>query len=93
MEVKWLRRALNDLEAIASYIERDNPQAAQALVESIREKTERPGSFPYMGRASEKPDTREFFVYEHYLVSYRIRPGRIEILQIWHTAQDRGGRP
>lgn len=90
MEVKWLRRALKDLETIAAYIERDNPEPARTLVQSIRERTERLAAFPFLGRASEKADIREFFVHEHYLVSYRIRPGRIEILQVWHTAQDRG---
>jgi toxin ParE1/3/4 len=90
MEVKWLRRALKDLDTIATYVQRDNPEAARALVQSIREKTEHLGAFPYMGRAGEKPDTREFFVHEHYLVSYRIRPESIEILQVWHTAQERG---
>ena len=89
MEVKWLRRALADLDAIARYIERDNPEAARSLVRSVREKSKQLASFPFIGRASEKPDTREFVVHRHYLVSYRIRPERIEILQVWHTAQDR----
>ena len=93
MEVRWLRRALEVLDTIASYIARDNPAAARALVQRIRDTTERLASFPYVGRASEKADTREFFIHEHYLVSYRIRPERIEILQVWHTAQERGGRP
>ena len=91
MEVRWLRRALRDLDSIAGYIGRDNSEAARAPVRSVRATTEHLASFPYMGRASEKPDTREFFVHEHYLVSYRIRPGWIEILQVWHTAQERGG--
>ena len=91
MELRWLKRALEDLDAIAGYIARDNPVAAQSLVRSIRDKTENLISYPYMGRATEQADIREFFVHEHYLVSYRIRPGRIEILQVWHTAQDRRG--
>ena len=93
MEVKWLRRALEDLDTTAAHIARDNPAAARALVQSIRDKTERLTFFPYLGRASEKADTREFFIHEHYLVSYRNRPERIEILQVWHTAQERRGRP
>ena len=91
MEVKWLGRALRDLDAIAAHIARDNPDAARMLVESVREKTDQLASFPYLGRASEAPDIREFFVHERYLVSYRIRPRHIEILQVWHTAQDRRG--
>lgn len=89
MEVKWLRRALEDLQNIADFIESDNPKAARALVKDIGDKTQRLASFPFMGRASEKPDTRELIVHQHYLVSYRIRPGRIDMLQVWHTARNR----
>ena len=89
MELKWLRRALDDLQNIADFIERENPEAATAFVKDVRDKTQRLASFPFMGRPSEKPDIRELVVHQHYLVSYRIRPGRIEIMQVWHTARDR----
>lgn len=89
MEVKWLRRALHDLRNIADFIERENPKAAKAFVSDVRHKTQRLASYPFMGRSSERPDIRELVVHQHYLVSYRIRPGRIEIMQVWHTARDR----
>jgi toxin ParE1/3/4 len=89
METKWLRRALEDLRNIADFIEKENPKAARAFVNDVRNKTQRLASFPFMGRSTEMPDIRELVVHRHYLVSYRIRPGRIEILQIWHTARDR----
>lgn len=44
-----------------------------------------------MGRASERPDVRELVAHKNYLVSYRIRRDTIEILQVWHAAQKRGG--
>lgn len=93
MEVKWLRRALQDLDGIATYIARDKPEAARTLLREIRAQTEHLASYPFMGRAGEKPDTRELLVHKHYLVSYRLRPGRVEILQVWHIAQDRRPRP
>lgn len=89
MEVRWLKRALDSLDSTARYIEHDNPDAARDLLHTIRLKTEQLATYPFMGRASEKPDIREFFVHAHYLVSYRIRPGRIEILQVCRKAQDR----
>ena len=91
MIVKWLLRALNDLAAITTYIERDNPDAARHLAQSIREQTKQLAAFPFMGRASEKPDVRELVVHKNYLVSYRIQRDTIEILQVWHAAQMRGG--
>jgi len=92
MVVRWLNRALRDLVNITAYIERDNPEAARALARSIREKTNRLASFPFLGRASERRDIRELVVHKNYLVSYRIRPESIEVLQVWHAAQDRGRR-
>jgi addiction module RelE/StbE family toxin len=92
MDVRWLRRALQDLDSIAAYVARDNPTAARALLAAIRERTGQLASFPFMGRASERADVREFVVHRHYLVSYRVRPERIEILQVWHTAQERRGQ-
>ncbi len=93
MELRWLRRALGDLDRIAAYIAQDNPQAAHELVQAIREKTSHLFEFPFLGRASERTDIRELVVHEHYLVSYRIRREAIEILQVWHAAQKRGGEP
>ena len=89
MEVRWLRRALADLDAIAEYVAQDNPVAARSFIARVRDMTEQLANYPYLGRASERADVRELVVHDHYLVSYRVRPNGIEILQVWHTAQDR----
>ena len=93
MVVRWLKRALNNLAAITAYIERDNPEAARTLAQSIREKTNRLAAFPFLGKASAKPNIREFVVHRNYLVSYRIRPDVIEVIQVWHAAQKREDGP
>ena len=46
---------------------------------------------PIWDDSSEHPDVSEFVVARHYLVSYRVRQERVEILQVWHTAQNREG--
>ena len=89
MELRWLRRALRDLDSISAFIARDDPKAARELLLALREKVQRLSAYPYSGRASEQADVRELVVHEHYLVSYRIRMDRIEILQVWHARQDR----
>jgi len=71
----------------------NNPRPAEVLAQSIREKTARLATYPFLGRASEQDDVRELVVHENYLVSYRVWREAIEILQIWHAAQERGGRP
>lgn len=89
MELRWLRRALRDMDTIGTFIARDDPEAAREFLTELREKTQRLSEFPYMGRASEQADVRELVVHEHYLISYRIRMDRIEVLQVWHARQSR----
>lgn len=88
MELKWTRRALADLARIAEHIAQDNPAAATTLMQAFRQTTGHLCQHPYLGRAA-GPDCRELVLHRYYLLTYRIRPGRVEILQVWHTAQQR----
>ena len=88
-ELKWLRSALRDLDHIADYIANDDPERARSFVQEISERVEDLRRYPFMGRASEHPDTRELVVHRHYLVTYRLVGETVEILQVWHTAQNR----
>jgi addiction module RelE/StbE family toxin len=88
LDLKWTRRSLTDLARIIEYISQDNPEAARHLAVSIRAKAEQLRSFPYLGREV-LPNVRELVVHRHYLLTYRTKPGRVEILQVWHVAQRR----
>lgn len=87
-QLKWTRRALADLSDIAQFISQDKPEAARKLANAIRTKSQALQSTPHLGREI-MPDVRELVVHRHYLLTYRIRPDCIEILQIWHTARQR----
>ena len=76
---------MTNLDGVAEYIARDNPDAARSLVAKVRDVAEQLATYPYLGRASEREDVRESVVHRHYLVSYRVRQDCVEILQIWHT--------
>jgi toxin ParE1/3/4 len=86
MRVKWLRRALRNLEQEAAYIARENPQAAAALVVEADDSTRLLIRHPDMGRPGRVPGTREL-VLPHfpYVIPYRVREQRIEILRVLHT--------
>ena len=88
LQTHWSRRALSDLSDIIDFISIDKPQAARKLAQAIRAKTEALGTNPKLGRET-TPGVRELIVHRHYLITYRIKAGRIEILQIWHTARKR----
>lgn len=88
MQVKWLRRALQNLEQEAAYIARDNPRAAATLIEEADASTRLLAQHPDLGRPGRVPGTREL-VLPHfpYIIPYRIKAQRVEILRVLHTAR------
>lgn len=74
---------------IVQYIGEDNPKAAVGLMREMIEKTSMLAHFPYMGRAGFYPDTRELVVHRNYLVVYQVWADRVDIVQVWHAAQQR----
>ena len=88
LEVAWLRKALRNLEEEATYISQDNPQAAQQVVARIIDAIELLRLQPGLGRPGRVPGTRELPVANtHYLIPYRVRGQRIELLRIFHTSR------
>lgn len=88
LQLKWSKRALADFTRIIEYIAMDKSVASQQFAQLIRSKAEHLRSFPYMGREV-LPGVRELVLHRHYLLSYRVKPGCVEILQLWHVAQRR----
>jgi toxin ParE1/3/4 len=88
VRVRWLRRALENLDEEATYIARDNPEAAARLVERIAASIERLATHPASGRPARVPGTRELVVTgTPYLVPYRVRGETVEILRVFHGAR------
>lgn len=88
MRVRWLRRALKNLDEEAEYIARDNPQAATRIVERIATSVGQLATHPASGRPSRVPGTRELVVSgTPYIVPYRVHDDTVEILRIFHGAR------
>ena len=88
MQVKWLRRALRNLEQEATYIAQDNPQAAAALVLEADESTRLLTRHPDMGRPGRVPGTRELLLpHFPYILPYRVKAQQVEILRVFHTSR------
>lgn len=88
MQIKWLRRALNDLENIADYIALDNPTAALAMIDTIESVTDGLADHPKRGRDGRIPGTRELVIPGTVYISvYRLKPDRVEVLRVMHSAQ------
>ena len=58
MKVRYSRRALTQLDQIFSYIAKDNPAAASAVVDRIEALAVLLGRYPTIGRPTDKEDVR-----------------------------------
>ena len=90
MRVRWTPAAAADLQSISDYLEAHHPRyhgpTMRKLYGAIRELKQWPG----LGRPGRVPDTRELlFPPMPYVVVYRVREQRIEVLRVYHAAQDR----
>jgi addiction module RelE/StbE family toxin len=92
VSIEWLNAATRSLRQVHGRIAADNPEAARKVVNRIRQAVQRLGDFPESGRTGQVPGTREPVVPGlPYLVVYRVRQGSVEILRVFHTAQERVG--
>ena len=90
MQVFWKRRALADLDRIAIYISKNNPNAAREVVEYLRGTTEILSTHPFLGRIGRLDGTRELVVPSFlYILAYQIdrEADEIEVLGVFHDRQ------
>lgn len=88
MQVKWLRRALHNLDSEAAYIAQDSPKAAAQFIDHITKSVARLVDHPHLGRPGRMSGTRELVVTRFpYIIPYRVKSHTIEILRIFHTAR------
>ena len=88
LKVRWLKRALANLEAEAEYISRDSHAAARAVVLAIEQAVRLLANHPAMGRAGRVAGTRELVVTgTPYIIPYRVREDRVEVLRVFHAAR------
>jgi len=86
--VTWSPEAVEDLESIAEYIERDSSFYAQSVVSQIIATSRKVKEFPLIGRMLPEigdKNIRERFVYSYRLV-YQIRSQQILIVAVIHQA-------
>ncbi len=80
---------MNDLEHIFQYIVRDNPTAAHNVIRTITDGVGKLKVFPDSGRNGQVAGTRELvFASLPYIAVYRVKENAVEILRVYHSAQD-----
>ena len=85
-KLEWSEEALEDIESIATYIEKDSPTYAKSVVSKFFEKAELLHEFSELGRkVPELNDEaiREIFIYSYRLI-YKIDNQTILFIAIVH---------
>ena len=84
--LEWSEEALEDIESIATYIEKDSPTYASSVISKFFEKAEILKEFTELGRkVPEVNDVniREIFVYSYRLI-YKIYENRVLFVAVVH---------
>ena len=88
MKVVWSRRAIRHLVSLREYIQKDSEQNAALVARRILEAVETLRSQPEIGRPGRIVGTRELVVVgTPYIVPYRVRRERLELIAVFHGRQ------
>ncbi len=89
LRLEWTTPAADQLEHAQTYYHALNPMAATLMAMRIVEAAQRLCDQPSMGRLGRVPGTREWVVSRTpYLLVYRASGDALEVLHVWHEAQD-----
>ncbi len=89
MRLRWTTPAAQDLYNIVLHIQRNNPDAAAKVAQTLYDGCDKLVNFPRRGRRGRIEDTRELvFPGLPSIVVYRIQDQNLEVLRIYHGAQD-----
>ena len=83
MRIDWTKQAVADLAEIEHYIAQDKPAAARRVAAHLWSSVEHLAEFPQLGRPGRRQGTRNLIV-PPYVISYRVRLDRLEILSVLH---------
>lgn len=93
IKLVWSPNAEEDLRDIYEYIAANDRRAAKKHIANLKRWVRRLPEQPEMGRKVpelDRPDVRERIFGANYRIVYSRRPNQIDILAVWHAAQDHG---
>jgi toxin ParE1/3/4 len=93
MKVVWSRRAIRHLVHLREYIERDSEQNAALVTSRILNAVDLLQTNPGIGRPGRVLGTRELVAPDTpYVIPYRVRRERLELIAVFHGRQMRPGK-
>ena len=88
MKIVWSRRAIRHLVNLREFIEKDSEQNAAIVAKRILHAVDLLATQPGMGRPGRIAGTRELVVPDTpYVIPYRVRGQRLELLAVFHGRQ------
>lgn len=89
MRIRWTIPAADDLASIKDYLQQQFPNFAEPTVRTIYQRIRSLKNSPHRGRPGHLSGTRELPLSPlPYVVVYSVKPDAVEILHIYHGAQD-----
>jgi toxin ParE1/3/4 len=86
--VVWSPRAVGHLADLRAYIAHENPGAAARMATTLLAAVDRLAELPNLGRPGRVSGTRELVVPStRYVIPYRVRGERLEIIAVFHARQ------
>jgi toxin ParE1/3/4 len=86
--IAWSRRAIAHLADLRAYIAHDNAGAANEVGRQLLVAVERLAEMPNMGRPGRVAGTRELVISgTPYVIPYRLRGARLEVIAVFHGRQ------
>lgn len=88
MNIFWSPEACADLDRIFDHLLAEQPLSAFAILDRIEGRVEALRDHPGLGRPGRVAGTRELVVSGlPYLIPYRVKSGRVEIVRVLHGAR------
>jgi toxin ParE1/3/4 len=90
MRIRWTPAAAADLQSISDYLQERHPRYRDATIRKLYDDIRALKQWPGRGRPGREEGTREIlFRPAPYVAVYRVKEQTIEVIRIYHTAQDR----
>jgi len=90
MRIRWTPAAVSDLQSISDYLKDPQPKYRHPTLRRMYERIRGLRDLPYTGRPGRESGTREIlFPPMPYVAVYRVREKTLEVVRVYHTAQDR----
>jgi addiction module RelE/StbE family toxin len=90
MRIRWTPAAAADLQRVSDYLREHHPHYRQPTLHKLYSAIQSLKEWPHRGRVGREEGTRELsFPPLPYIAVYRVKEQSIEVLRIYHGAQDR----